>query len=213
MANDVRNHDIQRQQQQQQQQQQQPLYMSPQTENLTHMYSLVDKLIKQLQKNREEKERVLWSVDILSKQLGKRAGSGRGNNDIVLFNRFLSQRISSGLPASDDGLEGAEKEEILRRQNEQLRKILKAKKDLNRETLGLLRAHEDSLEQIVALLRTNVVTYHKKFIAKVRQKLEDEVFPLEDAEFSSYVDNVNEIHELMLVSEVYRNILRLADTI
>lgn len=205
MGNDGRNHELQRQRDQQQQQ---PLYMSPQTENLTHMHSLVEKLVKQLQKNRNEKEKVLWSVDVLSKQLGEHSASNRGKNDVVLFDRFLNQRLPSD-STDNDHLSDKDRVSTLKRQNEQLHRILQAKKELNKETMGVLRVHEDSLEQVVALLRADVVNYHKTFVEKVRQKLDDELIPLEDEEFSSYLDNINEIQELMLVSELYRDILRL----
>lgn len=205
MGNDGRNHELQRQRDQQQQQ---PLYMSPQTENLTHMHSLVEKLVKQLQKNRNEKEKVLWSVDVLSKQLGEHSASNRGKNDVVLFDRFLNQRLPSD-STDNDHLSDKDRVSTLKRQNEQLHRILQAKKELNKETMDVLRVHEDSLEQVVALLRADVVNYHKTFVEKVRQKLDDELIPLEDEEFSSYLDNINEIQELMLVSELYRDILRL----
>lgn len=211
MGNDGRNHEIQRQReqrQQQQQQQQQALYMSPQTENLTHMYTLVERLVKQLQKNRTEKEKVVWNVDVLSKQLGQRADVERDSNDVVLFDRFLKQRTPSSNP-DDICFSKEEKVETLRRQNEQLHQILSIKKDLNSETMDVLRTHEDSLEQVVALLRTEVVDYHKEFITRVRRKLNEELIPLEEEEFTSYLDNVHEVQELMHISELYRCILHL----
>lgn len=212
MANDDRMHGQSQSehQQHQQQQQQQPLYMSPQTENLNQMYVLVERLVNQLQANRKEKERVLRNVDVLSKQLNSHLPSEKGRNDAVLFDRFLSQRVA----LSDKDLSettSANTTKALQRQNEQLRRVLDAKKNLNAETMGVLRVHEDALEQVVALLREDVARYHQSFVDRVRDKLNTELIPLEDKEFSLYWDNINDVQQLIQLSEIYRSLLRLSD--
>ena len=82
-------------QQQQQQQQQQQVYMSPQAENLNHMYLLVNKLLRQLRENQAEKAKILKNVDILSGNLSKYESPEEPHDttdNIALFNRFLEQR-------------------------------------------------------------------------------------------------------------------------
>lgn len=194
------------------QQQQQPLYMSPQTENLSQMYVLVDRLVRQLQANRKEKEQVLRKVDVLSKQLNKQSPTEEGKNDAVLFDRFLSQRVALSQKDIDETANDSDTVKILQRQNEQLRKVLGAKTNLNKETMDVLRVHEDALEQVVALLRDDVAKSHQSFVNRVRSKLNDELIPLEDKEFSLYLDNINDVEQLIQVSEIYRSVLRLSDS-
>lgn len=194
------------------QQQQQPLYMSPQTENLSQMYVLVDRLVRQLQANRKEKEQVLRKVDVLSKQLNKQSPTEEGKNDAVLFDRFLSQRVALSQNDINETANDSDTVEILQRQNEQLRKVLGAKTNLNKETMDVLRVHEDALEQVVALLRDDVAKSHQSFVNRVRSKLNDELIPLEDKEFSLYLDNINDVEQLIQVSEIYRSVLRLSDS-
>lgn len=194
------------------QQQQQPLYMSPQTENLSQMYVLVDRLVRQLQANRKEKEQVLRKVDVLSKQLNKQSPTEEGKNDAVLFDRFLSQRVALSQNDINETANDSDTVQILQRQNEQLRKVLGAKTNLNKETMDVLRVHEDALEQVVALLRDDVAKSHQSFVNRVRSKLNDELIPLEDKEFSLYLDNINDVEQLIQVSEIYRSVLRLSDS-
>lgn len=175
------------------------------------MYLLVDKLVKQLQTNREEKERILRNVDVLSKQLNKQPPAESGRTDAVLFDRFLSQRVTLSEEDKTDTADAADMVKVLKRQNEQLHKVHDAKVNLNRETMDVLRVHEDSLEQVVALLREDVAEYHKSFFSRVQNKLSKELIPLEDKEFSLYMDNVNDTQQLIQVSELYRYLLRLAE--
>lgn len=205
MGSEGRGHELQ-----QQQQQQQPLYMSPQAENLSQMYLLVEKLVKQLQANRQEKQRVLWNVDVLARQLNKKSESDFGKNDIVLFNRFLSQRAQPSVEDTRADLNDS-RDKVLELQNERLRKVLEDKRTLNRETMRLLREHEDGLEQVVTLLRGDVMRYHQMFIRRVQKKFNEEMIPREDHEFELYLDNVKEVQELMDISKLYRVLLRLEE--
>ncbi|CCH59867.1 hypothetical protein TBLA_0C00510 [Henningerozyma blattae CBS 6284] len=50
------------------QHQQQQLYISPQAENLTYMYSLVEKLMSQLKSNKLQKELLIKNIDSISRQ-------------------------------------------------------------------------------------------------------------------------------------------------
>lgn len=228
MANDERNHSQtvphaeQKHRTQQQQQQSQQLYMSPQTENLTQMYILVDKVVNQLKVNKLQKQKLLWNIDRLSTQLNKQilkqpVDCNNNKNDIVLFNRFLDQRVN--LSEKDNEIceldhKGSENDtaiSILRRQNSQLKKTLEAKLNLNKETFDVLRVHEDCLSEVVAMLRDDVIKYHEISITKVRNKFHEEMIPKEDEEFKTYLENAQDIQKLISISQTYRSLLRLCD--
>ncbi|GAV54877.1 hypothetical protein ZYGR_0AS02000 [Zygosaccharomyces rouxii] len=202
-----------------QQQQPQQLYMSPQTENLNYMYSLVRKLMNQLQTNKEKKKQLLWDVDVLSKQLSQKFNKseikGKDDLDVVIFQNFLNER-GGVLDADDDDDKqdsdaGENRLIILKKQNEQLRKIFESKTRLNGDTLSLLNYHEDALNEIVRHLRVDVLRSHEVFIEKVREKFNGEMIPKEDAEFRVYLENVEEIQKLMDLSNTYRTLLRICD--
>lgn len=205
--------------QQQQQQQQQQVYMSPQAENLNHMYSLVNKLVRQLRENQAEKAKILKNVDVLSDNLNKYEKSEQPNdttNNIALFNRFLEQRGGSAITEeeqlSDDLKENRKDEvmiEVLRSQNSKLRETLEASKQTAFESIDLLYYSEDSLNYVVAQLRENVLVYHEETIKSIRQKFQMETIPLEDEEFKMYLENVNDIQKLTDISHTYRLLLRL----
>lgn len=210
------------QHQHQQQQQSQQLYMSPQTENLTQMYILVDKVINQLKANKLQKQKLLWNIDRLSSQLNKQimkdpVDCDNNQNDIVLFNRFLEQRVNlseKDNEISELNYNGSEKDNtisVLRRQNSQLKKTLEAKMRLNKETFDVLRVHEECLSEVVAMLRDDVIKYHETFISKVRNKFHEEMIPKEDEEFNTYLENVQDIQQLISISQTYRSLLRLCD--
>ncbi|CAI4448465.1 CEI_1a_G0016970.mRNA.1.CDS.1 [Saccharomyces cerevisiae] len=205
--------------QQQQQQQQQQVYMSPQAENLNHMYLLVNKLVKQLRENQAEKAKILRNIDILSGSLNKYETSEEPHDtteNIALFNRFLEQRgkapitekeqLSNNLDenAKDDVMLG-----VLKRQNSMLRKSLQESKQVTLESMDLLSYSEDSLNYIVAQLRGNILMHHKKTIKLIRQKFQTETIPLEDEEFKMYLENVNGLQKLTDISHTYRLLLRL----
>lgn len=201
-----------------QQQQSQQLYMSPQIENLSYMYSLVEKLMDQLQTNKQKKKQLLWDVDVLSKQLSqrfnKREVEGKDDPDVVIFQKFLNER--DNLPDGDDSdkqdfEEGADRLTILKRQNELLKRVFESKTRLNGDTLSLLHYHEDALNEIVGHLRSDVLKSHEVFIEKVREKFEGEMIPKEDEEFGVYLANVEEMQKIMDFSNVYRLLLRLCD--
>lgn len=211
-----------------QQHQPQQLYMSPQTENLNYMYSLVDKLIDLLKKNKQKKESLIWDVDVLSKQLSKRFNNrelkGKDDFDVVIFQKFLDQRdnvlgdehVSDKDSDSDDIPQNCDTEEdrltMLRRQNQQLQKILDSKTRLNDDTLSLLDYHEDALNEIVRHLRLDVLKSHEVFIEKIREKFNHEMVPKEDEEFKVYLENIKEVQKLMDLSHAYRLLLRLCDS-
>lgn len=195
------------QQKQQQQHAQQQLYMSPQTENLRQMYLLVHKLSGQLQANKTQKQKLLSNIDILSEQLNK----GKNNDpreaadehDLVIFNRFLETRgITSRMRERDDLT-------TLREQNKELKRILSEKVSYNKKTLELLEDHEDGLTEIVSMLRDDVFKYYKTFTERVRKSIQTEMIPLEDAEFTLYLENIDDIQQLMDISAVYRSLLRI----
>lgn len=200
------------QQHAQHQQQQQQLYMSPQTENLNQMYLLVDKLAKQLRHNKVRKQRLLTNIDTLSTQLNKEAGAkskaakpDEPQSAITLFKRFLEARDTFVDVKKDDHDDIA----LLRAQNESLKKVLKDKIYYNKMTLGLLEDHEDGLTTVVAMLREDVFQYYTQFTQRVRQRMEQEAIPSEDAEFSLYLHNIRDVQKLMDISALYRLLLRM----
>lgn len=203
-----------------QQQQPQQLYMSPQTENLNYMYTLVGKLIDQLQTNKQKKKQLLWDVDVLSKQLNQKFNKserkGKDDLDVVIFQNFLNERNSLLDVEDENAKQNSVLEEsrliILKRQNKRLRKIFESKAKLNGDTLSLLYYHEDALNEIVRHLRSDVLKSHEFFIEKVRGKFKSEMIPKEDTEFREYLKNVGEIQKLMDFSDAYRTLLRLCDS-
>ncbi|CDF90939.1 ZYBA0S09-01156g1_1 [Zygosaccharomyces bailii CLIB 213] len=227
MGGDARQqqHVIQSGQTGQQPQQPQQLFMSPQTENLSYMYNLVDRLIEQLKKNKRKKEQLLWDVDILSKQFSRKfkksAPPAYDDFDVVIFQKFLNQRHNSiekkpdqsegRKPKSDNRTDALDKLVVLRKQNEELRKVLDSKIKLNLDTFSLLNYHEDALTEIVRFLRADVLQSHELFIKKVRNKFNDEMISKEDEEFKIYLENIKEVQKLMDFSHTYRLLLRVCD--
>ena len=206
-------------QQQQQQQQQQQVYMSPQAENLNHMYSLVNKLVLQLRKNQAEKTKILQNVDVLSGSLNRYEKSEQSHDttdNIALFNRFLEQRGRDTIMGEEQVSDGIEEDredeamlETLKRQNAKLRETLEASKQTTFESMDLLKYSENSLKHVVAQLRENTLMYHEETIKLVRQKFQMETVPSEDKEFKIYMENVNDLQELADISNTYRLLLRL----
>lgn len=224
-ARQQQQHVVQSGQAGQQPPQPQQLFMSPQTENLSYMYNLVDRLIEQLKKNKRKKEQLLWDVDILSKQLSRKfkksASPAYDDFDVVIFEKFLNQRHNSiekkirqsedGKPKSGNRTDAVDKIVVLRRQNEELRKVLDSKIKLNVDTFSLLNYHEDALTEIVRFLRTDVLQSHELFIKKVRNKFNDEMISKEDKEFKIYLENIEEVQKLIDFSHAYRLLLRVCD--
>lgn len=227
MGSDARQqqqHVVQSAQASQQPQQPQQLFMSPQTENLSYMYSLVQKLTEQLKTNKEKKEQLLWEVDILSKQLSsrfKKPQTAAGVDfDVVIFQKFLDQRnnlIEKGTDEDKSGFypcEGADsgtRIAVLKRQHKELAKVLDSKTKLNTDTFSLLTYHEDGLVEIVRHLRAEVLQSHENFIKKVRNKFTGEMILKEDEEFKVYLENIEEVQKLIDISTAYRLLLRLCD--
>lgn len=175
--------------------------------------------MNQLQTNKEKKKQLLWDVDVLSKQLSQKFNKseikGKDDLDVVIFQNFLNER-GGVLDADDDDDKqdsdaGENRLIILKKQNEQLRKIFESKTRLNGDTLSLLNYHEDALNEIVRHLRVDVLRSHEVFIEKVREKFNGEMIPKEDAEFRVYLENVEEIQKLMDLSNTYRTLLRICD--
>ncbi|CCC67420.1 hypothetical protein NCAS_0A08620 [Naumovozyma castellii] len=198
--------------------QQQQFFMNPQTENLTHMYSLVDTLLNQLVKNKAEKEELLRSVDVLSNRItsGTEPKVIEMQQDIVLFTNFLERRISSEskiiLNGEDKEIIKNDKElYILRQQNSQLQKLLRDSNDSTMNTLDLLKFHEESFIEVVSLLRQDILNNHIKMISIIRKRLENKYEPLRDKEFEKYLKEVKDIQKLMDISELYKDILRVLD--
>ncbi|QHS73040.1 Far7p [Saccharomyces paradoxus] len=204
---------------QQQQQQQQQVYMSPQAENLNHMYLLVNKLVIQLRENQAEKAKILRNIDVLSGKLSKYETTEEPHDttdNIALFNKFLEQREKAAITGEEqlsDDLDENAKDDVmlgvLKRQNTMLRKSLEESKQKTLESMDLLSYSEDSLNYIVAQLRGNILMHHKETTKLIRQKFQVETIPLEDKEFKMYLENVNDLQKLTDISHAYRLLLRL----
>lgn len=71
--------------------QNQPMLGCQQTENLNHMYYLVDKLLLQIQQNKEQKDIILQNIDNLSRRLIRNPTRRSDNErkDIIIFRNFL----------------------------------------------------------------------------------------------------------------------------
>lgn len=197
--------------QQQQQQQQQQLFLSPQAENLTHLYSLVEKLITQLNENKLQKQKIVHSIDTLSNKLSRDPEKRRDGyrRDMVIIDKFLQRKHqsngrSNSIEFSED-LAAEERDlEELRLQNKKLLELLDKSKKKTGEMFQLLKYHEDAFNEVVKALRQDIVRYRSSLLRLVKGKFESELIPLTDAEFNAYIRNIENYNLLLDISEIYR---------
>lgn len=187
----------------------QQLYMTPQSENLTHLYKLLEQLIQQLATNNEKKENILVAVDTLSNRVNSSEISVNDHysSSARLIQQFLD-RIDP-VPDSQSSKDKNRVEETLRQQNKQLKEILLNSQSITRESYDILKYHEECLHEVIGHLRADILKDQRKVVNEIRTRFNKDVKALEDIEFQSYIDNVNEIQKLMDISYVYRTLLRL----
>ncbi|SCU82884.1 LAMI_0C01244g1_1 [Lachancea mirantina] len=188
---------------------QQVVFMNPQAESLDCLYSLAGRLTRQLAENKAKRDKLLRDIDVLAREVNVRAedqGEVKDEN-IPVINAFL-QRRNKNIYEWDG--ETNNKVDVLRQQNVALREMLNKKKESNLETMALLKLHEKSLIDVVAVLREDVLSYHQELLEKCRSLYERRVFQAEDTEFRQYMENVKDVEQLMDLSKIFRALLRLA---
>ncbi|CUS22671.1 LAQU0S06e03334g1_1 [Lachancea quebecensis] len=189
---------------------QQVLFMSPQAENLEYLYSLMNKISRQMSQNKYKRAELLREIDVLVNEVNRNSTRPKPSDpNVAVISNFLKQRnvhIENPIKAQ---IEDEEELQCLRQQNAALKSMLKDKCSTNNETLALLKVHESFLSDVVSLLRNDVLTYHQELIRMCRSLYHEQVCALEDNEFKEYMENINDFQELLEVSEIYRLLLRL----
>ncbi|AAS52391.2 AEL293Cp [Eremothecium gossypii ATCC 10895] len=177
------------------------IFMNPQTENLQNLYELVEKLARQLNKNKEQRQRLLREVDVLASKAQRGLGTSDFRKDARVVEEFLKRRGA--------GTGGGDGVESLRAQNSRLRALLAEKQCNNDATLGLLAHHENSLALVVRLLREDVFQHHAALVARCRRAFNERLCAAEDSEFRAYLENATSLQALIDISRVYQALLRL----
>ncbi|SCV13516.1 uncharacterized protein CGFF_01073 [Nakaseomyces glabratus] len=159
--------------------------------------------------NNEKKENILVAVDTLSNRVNSSETSVNDHysSSARLIQQFLD-RIDP-VPDSQSSKDKNRVEETLRQQNKQLKEILLNSQSITRESYDILKYHEECLHEVIGHLRADILKDQRKVVNEIRTRFNKDVKALEDIEFQSYIDNVNEIQKLMDISYVYRTLLRL----
>ncbi|SCU81923.1 LAFA_0C07998g1_1 [Lachancea sp. 'fantastica'] len=193
----------------------QMVFMSPQTENLDYLYSLVDKVSQQMTENKNKRAELLREIDVLVNEVNRTSSkkAPRDTNWAVISN-FLKQR---NIQVDDTAMTQSNRSEAfevekLQKQNQILKAMLEEKRGNNNEMLALLKVHEGCLSDVVSLLRRDVLSYHQGLISKCRELYEDRICVLEDEEFKQYMRNVSDVQELLDMSEIFRLLLRMTES-
>ncbi|CEP63964.1 Far7p LALA0_S09e06480g [Lachancea lanzarotensis] len=192
---------------------QQMVFMSPQTENLDYLYSLVEKVSHQMTENKKKRAELLRGIDVLVNEVNRTSSKTEPPDmNWAVISNFLKQRNIQvdDIPAMTQH-NGSGEMECLREQNRILKQMLGEKQSNNNEMLLLLKVHEGCLRDVVSLLRRDVLSYHHELILKCRQLYKDRICVLEDEEFQHYMNNVSDVQELLDVSEIFRLLLRLTE--
>ncbi|SCU80387.1 LAME_0B02894g1_1 [Lachancea meyersii CBS 8951] len=191
---------------------QQVVFMSPQTENLDYLYSLVDRVSQQMTENKKKRAALLREIDVLVNEVNRSSlKKPPRDTDFEVISSFLKQRnIQVQEPVTHRSRSDAEEIENLREQNSVLKSMLQEKSNNNNEMLTLLKVHEGCLSDVVSLLRRDVLSYHQGLINKCRELYQDRICVLEDEEFKEYMENVTDVQELLDMSEIFRLLLRMS---
>lgn len=190
---------------------QQVLFMSPQTENLEYLYSLMDRISQQMTGNKKKRADLLREIDVLVNEVNRSGNKQRAHDpNVGVIRNFLKHRNVDLEEITEPNDEEDKELRQLRMQNTELKKMLVDKCHSNNETLSLLKVHENYLSDVVSLLRRDVLSYHQELIGKCRLLYEDRVCTLEDSEFKAYMENISDLQELLDVSQVFRMLLRVA---
>ena len=185
------------------------LYTNPQNENLSELYNLLNRLVLQIEANRQLKESLIQHIDTLGARVEGRQENGLHCEDTMVFDNFIAQRASPNTNESAVTNDGdTDLKSVLRAQNEKLQRLLQDKVGENIVTYHELDAHEEALTGVTALLRDHVRSLHTEFVAQLRHKLEDKLFAAHEHEFGTYLRNVSSLHRLFAISRCYRHLLQ-----
>ncbi|SCU90799.1 LADA_0F06480g1_1 [Lachancea dasiensis] len=190
---------------------QQVIFMNPQTENLEYLYSLVRKIAQQMKENKLKRNDLLKEIDVLVKEVNSsQPKSGMRDPNLSVISNFLKQRdidVEDRRQRSDTTSDP--ELACLQEQNAILRKMFQEKCCYNNETLALLKVHEEYLAEVVSLLRGDVLSYHQSLVEKCREIYDGRLCLLEDEEFGHYIGGIDNLQELLEISEIFRGLLRL----
>lgn len=184
----------------------QPAFINLQIENLNHLYNLVEQLTTQLSLNRSKRLNLLREIDVLFAQIEKSHDIRvKKKNDVSIFNNFLQQRNKEPIKLHEEGRDL----HILRQQKEALTELLQEKINDNQESGNLLKFYENSLSDVVGLVRDDIYEYHMSLIAQYKEVCYNKIYQAEDAEFKEYLDNVMTVQDLHDLSRIYGLLFRL----
>lgn len=190
---------------------QQQLYMTPQSENLSYLYELMDKLMLQLKHNQAEKNKILENVDRLSAKVNN-INSVTQKEDhkgcLNSFEIFLKGHRKHQPDIFNDLQEAEDIEDILTKQNVALKQKLKETQLITMENYDILKYHEECLHEVIGYLRADILRDHREMLDQIRHKYNEELIPLEESEFENYIASIEEIQKLMDISKIYRMLLK-----
>ena len=228
--NSNNNHGGQFSNQQQQQQQQHPpqqmqLFMNPQTENLQQLYTLINDLMVHIEQNKKQKALVLHKIDTLSNHLNRDPEKMKESyqKDIVEFDNFLKGKVGTytmkvnnlgkhqKVEMRKDGSDTSSIE-VLKRQNLQLKELLKQEQGDTLQSFNVLGIHEEGIHRIIKALRCDIIDHKKRVHDIVSNKFQNEVVPKEDMEFEAYMENMEDFQKYLKISELCRTLLRTLNT-
>ncbi|KAG0655414.1 hypothetical protein C6P45_002995 [Maudiozyma exigua] len=208
-------------QQQQHPPQQTQLFMNPQTENLEQLYRLVDDLLTSIERNKRQKALVLHKIDTLSSHINRDPEKMKENyeKDIVEFDNFIKGRVGT-YTIKINNMEQDEKVDeasatddttaikILKRQNLQLKELLKQEQSEALQSFDVLRIHEEGIQTIIKALQCDLIDHKRRVYDIVSNKFHKEVVPKEDMEFKTYMENIDDFQKYLKISELCRTLLR-----
>ncbi|EDO15494.1 hypothetical protein Kpol_467p6 [Vanderwaltozyma polyspora DSM 70294] len=208
------------------------IYISPQNENLSQLYLLLDTLVNQIEENKKIKEGLLSKIDNLdscireNKISKNKATIDNGSNtstdtnasntttnsfkqDITIFQNFID-RSSPSLNEGDSG--SNDQLEILRQQNVHLKNILDNRININERSFNELSNSEDSLMYVTEILRQHVYVSHLDSIKILKSALNDKIYASHEQESQTYIDTIDELDKLMAISKCYSSLLKILPT-
>lgn len=178
------------------------LFLGTQTENLEYMYSLAQKFTTQLAQNQHRRSLITNEIDILARRVNK-SSSNDDLTDLNMTRQFLKQRQ---IPCS---VNPDNVTDTLRSQNKLLKELLQSRQNINRSAILDLRQHDDGLQTVISLLRNDLYNKHVTSIRRLRTLFNDRLVPMEDKQFASYLESINDLQLLLELCELYRTILKL----
>ncbi|KAL3228496.1 Factor arrest protein 7 [Nakaseomyces bracarensis] len=188
---------------------QQQLYMTPQSENLSYLYELMDMLMLQLKQNHIEKNKILSNVDKLTLKVNNDNSTSLKDDYKGCMNTFdiflKGQRKANDFKNVDNR---EDIKNILLEQNAALKKKYNETESITLENYEILKYHEKSLHEVISYLRADILRDHREMLKVIKEKFNEELVPLEDSEFESYIESIEETQKLMDISKIYRMLLK-----